>query len=51
MSTFTRKLSALCNPHRLASAVAALALISVLAGCVVYAEPPHDHYWHEYGWR
>lgn len=48
MTSLSRKLTALFNPRRLASMAAALALVSVLAGCVVYAEPAHYHYWHGY---
>ena len=51
MWSFCRKLTALFNLRPLAPLVAALAVVSLLAGCVVYAEPPHVHYWHEYGWR
>jgi hypothetical protein len=50
MDRLNGKLITLFDPHRLASLLGAVMLVSALAGCVVYAEPAHYHYWHGY-WR
>jgi len=49
-----RKSRLVSMPHRLALAVAAIALAAGLSGCVVYPAGPgyyHHHYWHERDWR
>ena len=53
----TRDTNTKSKPRRVAALVAALALVGVLSGCVVYPAGGyygggyHGHYWGHAGWR